>query len=276
MRKIFHDPHLQKEFDEKGFVFVPLLSESEVAEVWQLYTDLKKEFGEVSSKEDQTYELSFFDNKPSFKQALFNRISAYFQPKVDQLLDRYVPLITNIFVKEPGKGEVPVHQNWTFVDEKEFTSVSVWCPLVDASRENGALEAVPRSHKVISDYRSPSIPWAFQDLFEPLKEKYMKPFELKAGYAAILDDSILHFSSDNHTDKPRPAVQLIMHPAEAPAIHYYREGNADELEVLEVTPDFFFDFNMNEKPTKGESVGKIPYRHVNLSEEDLRQRIGLS
>lgn len=275
MRKIFHDPNLQKEFDEKGFVFVPLLTEDEIEQVLKIYFDLKEEYRESSSKEGQTYELSFF-GKGDFKRMLYDKISAFFQPKVDKILDNYIPLITNVFVKEPGTGEVPVHQNWTFVDEKKYTSVSVWCPLVDASRDNGALEAVPGSHKTVWDYRSPTIPWTFQDLFDPIKEKYMEPFKLKAGYAAILDDSILHFSSDNHTDKPRPAVQLIMHPADAPAIHYYMDDNSpEELEVFEVTPEFFFNIDISKKP-EVKSLGKIPYHHKNLSEEELCELIGIA
>ena len=41
--------------------------------------------------------------------------------------------------------------------------------------------------------------------------------------AGIIDDSILHWSSQNDTPEVRTAVQLIMIPEEAQAIHYYRD-----------------------------------------------------
>ncbi len=58
---------------------------------------------------------------------------------------------------------MPIHQNWTFVDEDKFTSVSVWVPLCDVSRFNGTLEVVPKTHNTLTKYRSPSIPWVFAE-----------------------------------------------------------------------------------------------------------------
>jgi hypothetical protein len=169
---------------------------------------------------------------------------------------------------------VPIHQNWTFVDEDKFTSVSVWIPLVDVSRANGTLEIIKGSHRVLAKYRSPSIPWVFDGLWDVLKEKYFEPILIKAGQAGILDDSILHYSSPNDTDHVRTTVQLIMVPADATPVHYHRDpAKPDELEVFEVSSDFFTEFDMKKKPEGVPAIGKVPYAYHKLSETELVEAI---
>ena len=276
MRKIFHDEALQKQFDKNGFVIVDWLSAFEFSELETVLSDLKSEEKENLKTVESSYKLSFFNANASYRSKVLATISSFFKEKTDRFLDHYVPLIINIFDKEPGGGEVPVHQNWTFVDESKFTSVSIWIPFLDASRENGGLEVVKGSHRVLTPFRSPSIPWVFNDLFNELREKYLEPLDVKKGKAAIIDDSILHWSSGNKTDKIRTAIQLIMHPAEATPLHYYRDSQfPEQLEVFEVDKKFFTSFNMKEKPQSVKSCGFIPYQYTNLDEEKLLERISI-
>ena len=275
MRNVFKDQKLQQEFDEKGFVVLDFLTPGELEQARQLQQKNKTEKFQEVTGEDVTYKLSFFDTSIDHKRKMFNEINSFFKDKVDRFLDRYKPLLTNIFVKETGTGEVTVHQNWTFVDESKFTSVSIWCPLVDVSRENGALEVIPGTHKVLCDVRGPSIQVVFLDLIDVVKEKYMEPFIIKAGQVAVVDDSILHYSPINTTATPRPAFQLIMIPEEAQAIHYYKskESKEDKVEIFEVNPDFFFNFSMTERPQNVKHIGFKEYKHHNLTEGELKEKI---
>ena len=70
-----------------------------------------------------------------------------------------------LLVKWPGQdGAMGTHQDWTFVDERRFRSVTVWCPLVDVEQRNGALELLPGSHRILTHARcSPSLPETYQD-----------------------------------------------------------------------------------------------------------------
>lgn len=240
----------------------------EVEDLKNLIVELNKNHVENSTESNSSYKLSFFNTDLAFKRKVFKAISDFMQPRVDVFLKGYKPLIINIFDKEPGKGEVPIHQNWTFVDESRFTSVSVWIPLVDVSRQNGTLEVVKGSHKVLCQYRSPSLPWVFDRLNEVLKQKYLEPFELSAGYAAIIDDGVLHWSSDNKTDTVRTAVQLIMVPDDAVPIHYHStpEGKVD---VYEVDSDFFMQFDMKSIPAGYPVIGTETLSLKKLSEKEL-------
>ena len=277
MRAVFKSPQLEQQFNKDGFVNVELLSEEEIKELRQIFEELDAEGRKGSVNVDSSYKLSYFNNDPVYKKKVFNTVSAYFQSKLDKILDNYKPLMINIFNKEPGKGEVPVHQNWTFIDEDKYSSVSVWIPLVDVSRENGTMEVVRGSHKVVSKFRGPTIPWAFDALIPVIKEKYMEPINLKAGQASILDDGIIHYTSENNSGEPRWAIQLIMKPEEATPIHYYRPSETeDKLEIIEVNNDFYTTFNMNTKPVGVRSLGFINFKYPTYSEREMVEKISVN
>lgn len=269
MRKTFKDPEVQTQFDRNGFVVIDLFSPDEIKRFIALYDALEGAKGTANTNKN-TYELSFFEKDVDSKKRKFNAIYEFVRPLIDKHLDRYSPIIINLFNKEHDTGEVPIHQNWTFVDEKKFTSVSVWCPLQPVTRQNGTLEVVPGSHKVISDYRGPSIPWVFDNLNELMKEKYMLPFELKPGQVGIVDDSVIHYSGINQTHEHRKAVQLILKPEEAPTIHCYKENEGDDtVTIMEVEDDYFFDFDMWKKPTGGKNRSTIHFPIHKITENEL-------
>lgn len=276
MREVLLDSRAEADFNRDGYVTIPLLSSEELNGLKDLIARLNKGKIEDSVEENSTYKLSFFNTDLDFKQLVFRELTAFFQPKIDKFLKSYKPLIINIFDKEPGMGEVPVHQNWTFVDEDKYTSVSVWIPLVDVSRANGTLEVVKGSHKVLCKYRSPSLPWVFDELNDVLKEKYLVPFEFSAGNAAVIDDGILHWSSENNTDIVRTAVQLIMVPDDAVPIHYHRKPGNDVVDVYRVDPLFFMQFNMRDIPDGYQVIGHEKIDLKKFTEEEFRNIVAVN
>ena len=274
-RNVFTDPAMEAQFDKDGYVVVDFMTPDEVDGLFKLLGEIRKEGESVKSNTDSEYKLSFFADSPEYRMKILNEVGGYFQKMADRFLDRYQPLIINIFDKEPGGGEVPVHQNWTFVDESKYTSVSIWIPLLDVTRKNGTMEVVKGSHRVLTDYRSPSIPWCFQDLFDVLKDKYFEPLNLTLGQAAIIDDGILHYTSINETDTTRSTIQLILHPEDATPIHYYQdpENKFPQLEVFEASADFFTKFDMHKKPQDANSMGVMHFTPVNYSEKELVDKV---
>lgn len=273
-RKIFKDDQLNREFDKTGFVVLDLLNQEEMNQFLNL-NDRLNEGLNTRNTYDNSYELSFFQKDPEAKKRKFEAYREFLMPYLNRHLADYEPLIINYFSKAPGSGEVPVHQNWTFVDEREFTSISVWCPLQPVNRNNGTLEVVPGTHKVISDVRGPSIDWVFSGIIEELIQEHMVPLELVPGQVAVIDDGVIHYSGVNHSNSARRAVQFIMKPKEAPAIHFFREPTApsDEVQVYEVGEEFFFDFDMHSKPKGGKLLKVIQYQAKPISIAEMKQRI---
>ncbi len=269
MRKTFINDAFQRQFERNGYVVVGLFTSEEIKRFVALYDEIEGVSGTANTNKN-SYELSFFEKDVVSKKKKFKAVYDFMKPLIDKHLDNYTPIIINLFNKEYGTGEVPIHQNWTFVDEKKYTSVSVWIPLQKVSRKNGTLEVVPGSHKVISDYRGPSIPWVFDNINDVMKEKYMLPFELEPGQVGIVDDSVIHYSGINQTQEHRKAVQLILKPREAPIIHCYKENEAtDEVSIIEVDDDYFFDFDMWRKPVGGKKLGRVNFPIHKITEEEL-------
>ena len=267
MRQVLNDSSLEKQFHQDGFVTLNLLDTDKFNQLQQTIDDLNQSHKKDSTEENSTFKLSYFNKDLEFKQNVFKTLTDFFQPTIDKHLKNYKPLIINIFDKEPGKGEVTIHQNWSFVDEEKYTSVSVWIPLVDVSRKNGTLETVKGSHKVLCQYRSPSLPWVFDELSDILKERYLEPFEIKKGQAAIIDDGILHWSSDNNSDYVRTTVQLIMVPDDAQVIHYVNKD--DHVDVYEVDPLFFMKYDMKNIPEGYSVIGQKNLSLKKLNEKEF-------
>lgn len=284
MRKTFNNDQLEAQFQKDGYVKVPFLSVSEVEELKAYYFDTLKEQGGKIGPEDEavhssmevTYDFTFIDKNVDYKKLIFQKISSAFAKHVDEYLAGYKPIIANFIRKTENDGEVPLHQNWAFVDETKCASVSIWCPLVDSNKSNGTLEVVPASHKRFGKVRGPMIRSELLEINEEIIEKYMKPIETKAGDAVILDDSLVHYSSPNRTSGLRLAIQLILIPDDAPSIHYHMDprNNPELVRVLEVDHEFYMQFNPWKK-TDGnvKEVDSFKYKPFSLTIDEFKRAL---
>lgn len=283
MRQVLNDQGLNEEFIKNGYVRVPFLSADEVRELKDLFfSTLPSSGGQIMAGETGvdgspfiTYDFTFIDKNPEYKRQVFDLIVSRFRPHMDKLLADYKPLIANYIRKKTDNGEVPLHQNWAFADERKCYTVSIWCPLVDSTVENGTLQVVPGSHKKFGEIRGPMIPWELDGIKHEIIDKYLVPLETKAGDCVILDDSIVHYSAINKTNDLRLAIQLICIPSELPSIHYHMNPGASmsDVQVLEVDHDFYMEFNPWKDPGDVKRVRTIQYTPRAIDEREFAERL---
>ncbi len=279
MRKIFNNQDLELEFNKNGYVSVPFLSSEEVTELKELFfSSLPTSGGQIKAEETGvenanhiTYDFTFIDKNIDYKREVYKIITKRFGPKMNELLNGYRPIIANYIRKKSATGEVPLHQNWAFADEEKCTTVSIWCPLVDSTEDNGTLQVVPGSHKRFGKYRGPMVPWELDNIKSAIIDNYLVPLETKAGDCIILDDSIVHYSAINKTEGLRLAIQLICIPEEFPSIHYHMDASesADQIKVLHVEDDFYMEFNPWKRPENIRIIDVKKYTGRQLSESDF-------
>lgn len=281
MRNVFNDLQLESEFQKNGYVIIPFLTKEEVKELWDVYNDTIIESGglitsdDAKLKEKITYDFTFIDKNIEYKKLVFNIITEKFDKYVKKYLSNFTPIIANFIRKKTNDGEVPLHQNWAFVDERKYTSVSIWCPLVDSNEQNGTLQVVPGSHKRYGEFRGPMVPWELENIKNEIIQKHLVPMNVKAGYAVVLDDSLVHYSAINKTDELRLAIQLILIPSEVKSIHYHMNTmkSSNSIDVLEVDRDFYMNFNPWKQPENVEIINTIRYKPFNLSINEFEHRL---
>ena len=282
MRNVFNNPELEKEFDKNGYVRVPFITKDKVEKLRQLFFEtlphskgsiLAGETG-VDNASEITYDFTFIDKNPDYKRLVFKIITDEFADGMNLYLDNYKPIIANYIRKKTEGGDVPLHQNWAFVNERKYTSVSIWCPLVDSTVNNGTLQVVPGSHKRMGEYRGPMVPWQLDNIKSEIINNHLVPLETKAGEAIILDDSIVHYSAINKTNDLRLAIQLILVPAEAEIIHYHlNPAQPDEIKICTVDQDFFMTFNPWMKPDEALMKRTIPFKQHFYTLSDFEQAL---
>ena len=272
------DDAAEVELCDRGWVVVPLLEPDEVQRLRGFYEHQASTGGlnDAGAYDDTYAEFTVIHSKPSFREAAFHEIIDVVGARAAPLLASYRPLVANFVNKPPGTGVVPIHQNWSVVDEASYRSVSVWVALTDVSASNGALELLPGSHRA---FREPRGMWAYE-AFVPLFEEIRPDLEtasLRAGEAIILDDAVIHYSAPNQSAADRLAIQLIMVPESADARFYRRSPEpapADQVEVWSVTEPFFWDFWHGDGDERfGSIVERISIGRDGMDEATFRARL---
>ena len=100
---------------------------------------------------------------------------------------------------------LPLHQDWSVVEEDKYQTLFVWCPLIDVSVLNGGLFVLPGSHRYFASLRSGSYPSNRYVLPAGLARLH-QGHPLKAGEAILYSDALFHGSHANNGTRDRIVV----------------------------------------------------------------------
>lgn len=255
------DPSLAQALVEKGYFKCPLLRSDEVARLAAAYEA-------IQHPATRGFHASMFAQDAEYRRAIFTAITAVMEAPLARCLPAYQLRVANFVVKEGGAtdSEVPFHQDWSFVDEKRFVSLNVWCPLVDVGSDNGCLSVVPGSHRLTTDPRAHADAHPFVNILDQLRERHVCEVPMKAGEGLFYDGRLLHGSPPNRTKARRLSVGVVMVPVEAPLLHAFRISPT-EVEQFEVDAEFFHRHAPGTRPVGARSHGIVsaPLRQYSLA-----------
>lgn len=156
------------------------------------------------------------------------------------------PLIWGTSVKWPGEsGVVGAHRDPTFVDERRFRSVGIWCAVDEVDRSRGTLEVLPGSHRPDGEVRVHQSEHNLLPTLRPEVEQRFEAIPLGAGEAIVYDHSLVHRSGPNRGPNARVAVMTHLVPDEAEARYAVPVG-AGRAAVLAVDQEFFLTEQVNQ------------------------------
>lgn len=282
MRSLFKNSELQAKFESDGFVKLSLLEQSEVDHLLSYYKSC-----DFDNKIEEGFHISLDNLNQNLVTEVGEEIKKVLVPKTVDIFDRGQVFTASYVIKEPGlQNIVPPHQDWSFVDESEFCSVTVWTPLVDVTQDNGALGVIKGSHKLFNHHRSSPSPQSKSSLADHIFTlfPFVEIVEMKAGETLIFNNKLIHASPPNLSKEPRIAVGIGITQEEAKLRHYYHIPNSEpaQLEVYEVEKEFYTWYNnarlsglydKGENPTDLTKIDTIDRIVPDLSKSEMEDLI---
>jgi hypothetical protein len=273
--KVFKDETLQNQFNNEGFVVLDLLNTDELDSLNAFY--LNKHPEALNG-----FYTSTFAKDTDYRKEVDAAIQAQMKRNLENYFFDYKIHCGSFIVKGADeKSVLKMHQDMTLVDESIYTGINIWIPLIDLNTENGAIEVLPRSHRLFKTYRGASLP----DIYDGIEEsvyKLMTPQYLKAGQAIIFDQSIIHSSPANKSNQARPVINtFITHKDAGIQICYWdKTSNKNEVEIFAQEPDFMVNFqnfghDIFNRPSIGRSIGFVPFNFPKITSELLQKEYGL-
>lgn len=213
---LLRDPERQAAFERDGYVVVPLLEPDEVSQLAALYYDLTPERGPafLSTADTEDYE---------YRVAVDAGIRRISERAVKATFADARMCLGVFLVKEPSDsddGTVPVHQDWTMVDEDRFYSAGVWCPLVDTDETNGVIHFVAGTHRLGPTWRGPHLPSCYPGLDEEIIARHLTPVPCRPGEGIVHDGRLVHWSPPNRSSGIRLVAGLRVISTGAEPLHF--------------------------------------------------------
>ncbi len=272
---IFFDSQVQDDFEKNGYVKIKLLDDNDVL----ILVDLFQQYFPDPSKD---FYSSSYDNNYELKKRMSDEIGKIVLPRLNGLFRDFTWFGSAFLSKGNGpRSEMPMHQDWTIVDEKKHVALNIWTPLQSTDEENGTIEVIPGSHRWHQSLRAPTLPF-YYDGFQSQLKTALRPVLASVGEAVVLNQGIIHYSKANKTDQTRIAITTGIKSGDAPMLfHYWDKTNPERIEIFEQENDFLIRFEnfhqaIFKRPLIGKSIGTKPFILPKVSQEEINRLVGKS
>lgn len=193
---------------------IPLLDAAEAAAVAAVHAEL----GPAPGDPCQGLFNDTWSTDTAYKAEISARLHAIFDGPASRVFSNHRTLGWTTITKWPGpQGTVVSHRDPTFVDERSFRSIGVWCAITDLAIGDGTLEVVPGSHRDAPVVRPHQ---AVENLVPEVDEAHPRPtvpVPLAAGWALVYDHALVHRSGPTDAPQPRCVVAGLLVPDAAQA-----------------------------------------------------------
>lgn len=265
MTSLFIDNKLNEQLHDQGYATLPILEESTIRYLLETYQ------GETKEKLPG-FHPTMFHKDPDYREKLNAAILDVLERKTANLLHpEYTLLYGNFMVKSPDEfSNIKLHQDWTYVDEREYSSYAIWIPLIDLDDTNGAFSVIPKSHRLNNIVRGPGTACPLQDFEKELIEHHGLSLHLKAGEAVVWDHRLAHYSPPNESTQERIAITAIIVPKGTPVLHYFKSANDELVSEYHVDTNFYMDYAIGLPPSLARNR-YVEETKLTLSFEDFQK-----
>lgn len=262
---IFKNSIHQKQFDENGFIILPLVSHETIVQLKKLHQE------QFTENDNRTYAFNA-ESESAKNDYIATRLIELLAESFDKVLVDYVNHGGTFFTKVKGYGELPLHQDTTVVEPG--AGFYTWIPLQDVTEQNGCMFIVEKSHRFFENYVSftypnESIP---RDTIQP---QYVTKLEMKAGEILFLNGRMFHGSFENNTTRHRVAVNVSITKADTRFVYYQKKNEFTASEYFVTAESYrnsYKTYSAGELPAGAIFSRDIPYKHISINNELLNNK----
>lgn len=256
---VLKNTNLQHSLMDNGYVVLSsFLNENTIDNILNYY----KSIGLNAEKTQPNYLYA----QPSLSKEISASLKDFLTPHFNNYFISGDLLGGVFMVKKPGANkEVDFHQDWSLVDEREYISYNLWCPLVDTEVESGSLMIIDKSDKAGLPFRSSTFP-PLEVNHDKKYDRFIKKFSLRAGDAILYKHSMFHGSDNNKSSSDRIAIACGILPNNTPFVYQHWNNDKSVLETYEVDQDFYIN-HIHEV-----LAGNIPKKYKVISETQFVQK----
>jgi hypothetical protein len=241
-RDVFKNEILNDDFNKNGYVIINHLENSIPERLQNIYE--KHSIESVNSGFNTTH----FSQNRKYKEEVLALAKDIFDKNIAELFNQYEVFFSNLMIKKANSNEVlPVHADWTYTDERKYTTISIWIPAINTTLDNGTLGIIPFSHNLYEEIRGPEIVSSYRKFDKILKEEKGVLLPISNHQAIIYDLRLLHFSLPNQSDDTRIAINITIKPKSAELIHYSGQG-VEIFKFNQLDQNFFLKYNAHQIP----------------------------
>lgn len=195
----------QAEFESKGYL-VRRLFDADTAAMLKAEFETCLAVQDTTPNQESNY-VSAIDFDRDHAEALRDRIMMAWLEPLKQNLSGFRQVDAGVILKKSGDGPVKLHQHSAFT-EKPFSPVMfVWCPLADCNEDDGCLQLIPGSHRLVRHVNTGSGGYVVDpEIIAKIVRAHGVALPLKAGEAVFFENSLLHGSFPNNSGRPRLAI----------------------------------------------------------------------
>ncbi|HXH19736.1 MAG TPA: phytanoyl-CoA dioxygenase family protein [Chitinophagales bacterium] len=252
MDAILKNKKNNSELLEKGYTVMEFADTLTVKRLLEYYQEHPNNF-------PHNFHASHFSTDTAYKRKVHQFILNEMASAIENTFNNCQAVFANYMVKEAGgDNPMPLHADWTYVEESVSSSYAIWLPLVDTSVENGCIGVIPFSQHLSHPIRGPRIlQWEYS-AGDILIGKMGTLLPMRAGQAFIYNHRTLHYSPPNNSGQARPAINVSLVPVGEKIIHYtIPEGETQILKFEVPGDDFFLDYDNFQMPRQGILLGKL-------------------
>lgn len=253
----------------RGIGYVVLKSAFEWQEIGS-NSIMNARFGSASTSTSFYYSL--LNNNKDNNVMISSLVIQQFKKALSSLLPRYRLLAGSFLIKPASDySEFYLHQDWSYTDEKLFTPITAWSPLIDTSEKSGGMFFLEGSHNYFQTIRSKSYNTARFSLSEIGREN-INGVDVQKGDILLFNPAIWHGSFPNTLPVSRKVFTCLLLPQDAP--FYYYQKFSDETALRYKIPDYAMEHYLsdivNADPAKIFREGEhIQYNFVRINACEL-------